>query len=468
MVLGEVFERFARSTPACVMHRAVMENIFSPVKVDALFRQTAQIQYERELLFSSLVDVMSLVVCRSSNSVHAAYVRRREQFTVSIRALYDKLSHVEVGTSRALVQYTARQAGDLIGRCKGRRQPLLKGYRTLILDGNHLCKTEHRLGVLRGTAAGALPGHSLALLDPQLMVVRDVVCCEDGHAQERTLLPDLLPSIQKRDLLIDDRNFRTLWFLFALKQRRAYFITRQHGNMPWQAVGKQRRIGRCSTGRVLEQTAEVRDPGTGKTTHLRRITVKLYSPTRDGDMEIHLLTNLPANIPTVKVAELYRKRWTLEQVFNELTVHLRCELNTLGYPKAALFAFCVAVCSYNLLATVKGALRGIHGEETMDTKVSNFFLTNEISDTYHGMMVAVPPKEWDVFQTMSPAKLAVQLRCWARTANLANYPKHPRGPKKPKKKLPNAQFQHVSTAKLLEPDRYPATRKRSKSTVAEP
>lgn len=467
MVFGELFERFVQSCPACVMHRALMENIFSPAKLDSLFRQAAETQYQRELLFSTLVDLVSQVVCRMSKSVHAAYVCQRARITVSIRALYDKLSHVEVGTSRALVQHTARQVRELVDRTKGCRKPLLKGYRVRILDGNHLGKTDHRLGVLRGTAAGALPGQALAVLDPQRMIIDDVVCCEDGHAQERSLLNQL--QIEPRDVLIDDRNFCTLAFLFLLRWRKAYFITRQHGRMPWSPAGKRRYVGRCSTGRVYEQIIQICDPETGKTTHIRRITVKLKTPTRDGDMEIHLLTNLAAShVPAVKVAELYRKRWTLEQAFNELTTHLRCELNTLGYPKAALFAFCVAVCSYNLLAAVKGALRGIHGEEKMETSVSNFFLTDEINTMYGGMMVALPPEEWRVFQPMRPTDLAKHLRHWARAANLENYPKHLSGPKKLKQKPPNAKFQHVATAKLLEQKRLGKNRTQKKPNARSP
>ena len=103
----------------------------------------------------------------------------------------------------------------------------------------------------------------------------------------------------------------------------------------------------------------------------------------------------------MKVAKLYQKRWTLEAAFNELTLHLRCELNTLGYPKAALFAFCVAVCCYNLLASLKGALRAAHGEEEIKENVSNYFLTDEINGNYRGMMVALPPKKWEVFQSLS-------------------------------------------------------------------
>jgi hypothetical protein len=466
MIFSDVFEQFVRSSPACVMHRAVMENVFAPAELDGLFRRAAVGQYERELLFSTLVDLVGLVVCRVSKSVHAAYVRKRQEVTVSVRAVYGKLSHLEVGTSRALVQYSAGRIGRLICRCRGSRPALLKGYKVRILDGNHLRGTDHRLGVLRGTAAGALPGLTLALLDPQRMLIEDVIPCEDGHTQERALLDQLLPSVQKGDLLIDDRNFCTLRFLFALKQRKAYFITRQHGRTPWTPLGKDRYVGRCSTGRVYEGRAELRDPQTGKTTHVRRITVKLSTPTRDGDREIHLLTNLAAKIGAIKIAELYHHRWTLEQAFNELTTQLHCELNTLGYPKAALFAFCVAVCSYNLLAAVKGALRGVHGEETMEKKVSNYFLTDEISGFYKGMMVAVPPPEWEIFQTMQPARLASHLRRWSRTADLENYPKHPRGPKKPKPRRPNAQFKHVATAKLLAEARTRGKKKRKPKSAS--
>jgi hypothetical protein len=321
---------------------------------------------------------------------------------------------------------------------------------------------------LRKTSAGALPGQTLVLLDPQRMVIDDVIPCEDGHTQERALLGQVLPGIERRDLVIDDRNFCTLGFLFGLMERKAYFITREHGRMPWKELSKPKSKGRCETGRVYEQAIELCDPASGKITQLRRITLRLDVPTVDGDREIHLHTNLPDQIPAVKIAELYRKRWTLEHAFQELTMHLRCELNTLGYPKAALFAFCVAVCSYNLLAAVKGALRGVHGEAVVENEVSNYFLTDEINTNYGGMMIALPPQEWTEFQTMPVTRFATHLRRWAQQFDLKNYPKHPRAPKKPKPKLPNSKFQHVATAQLLEAQRLkrlkPQRTKRKSST----
>lgn len=449
MAMSAVLERFFQSAPVCAMHRALLEQVFAPAELDAVFERAARVQYQRELLFSTLVELTSQVVCRISKSVHAAYQRQREKVSVSIRALYGKLNHVETDTSRALVQHTAQRVMDLIERTQGKRAPLLPGYRTRILDGNHLGKSEHRLGVLRGTAAGALPGHALVLLDPEYMVITDVIPCEDAHAQERSLLDQVLPRVAPRDVLIEDRNFCTRAFLWGIQRKEAFFVIRQHARMRCEsALSAPHARGESSTGEVYEQTIEIRDPSSGETTNVRRVTLKLTQPTRGGDREVHLLSNLPQDVSAIQVAELYRQRWTLEQAFNELTTHLRCELNTLGYPKAALFAFCVAVCSYNLLAAVQGALRGAHGEQKME-QVSNYFLTDEINTVYAGMMVATPPEEWQRFATMTPHAFAAQLRRWAATVDLTRYPKQRRGPKKPKPKPPNAQFQHVSTARLL-------------------
>jgi hypothetical protein len=450
MVFNQVLQLFVAASPMTVMQRAVLENVFAPAKLDAVFQGAAVQQYQRELLFSTLVDLTSLVVCRVKPSVHAAFVQMRERVPVTLKALYDKLSHVEGATTRALVQHTAAEVRTLIDQMDGGCRPLLPGYRVRILDGNHLRGTEHRLQVLRNTAAGALPGHSLVLLDPQRMVIDDVFPCEDGHAQERSLLEQVLPSLLPRDVLIDDRNFCTAGFLGALARRRVRFITRQHGRMPCRLQGKARYVGRCPTGRVYEQAAVLTDPATGRELTVRRVTVRLHKPTRDGDGEIHVLTNLPASkVNAVKVAKLYQKRWKLETAFQELTTHLRCELNTLGYPRTALFAFGVALACYNVLAALKGALRGAHGEQVVDEQVSNFFLTEEISSVYRGMTIAVPAAEWEVFQTMRAPQLAKQLLAWAGGVDLENYPKHKRGPKKPRPPRPNAKFRHVATAKLL-------------------
>ena len=122
-----------------------------------------------------------------------------------------------------------------------------------ILDGNHLPGTEHRLKELRTIRAGALPGHALVVLDPRLMLATDVVLCEDGHAQERSLLDQILEIVAANDLWIADRNFCTTDFLFGIAQRSGSFVIRQHAStLHWEFVGKRRACGRIDTGKVFE------------------------------------------------------------------------------------------------------------------------------------------------------------------------------------------------------------------------
>ncbi|MGZ5944641.1 MAG: IS4/IS5 family transposase, partial [Isosphaeraceae bacterium] len=64
VVHSEVFERFTQGDTIPVMTQAVMENALSPRIIDQLFEDVTVRQYTRDLLFSSIVELMSLVVCR--------------------------------------------------------------------------------------------------------------------------------------------------------------------------------------------------------------------------------------------------------------------------------------------------------------------------------------------------------------------------------------------------------------------
>ena len=451
MILGDVFDRFAQDSPLSVMARGVMENALGPTLIDELFEGVAEKQYTKRLLYSSIVDLMGLVVCRIRPAIHAAYQAHAETLDATVQAVYGKLGRTEPALSAALVRSTAGRLAPVIDAMGGARSPLLPGYHVRFLDGNHLAGTEHRIKELRTIGAGALPGQALVVLDPRLMLITDVVLCEDGHAQERSLLDQVLGLVRARDLWIDDRNFCTTNFLFGIAGREASFVVRQHAaTLHWEFVGKRRACGRIDTGKVFEQTIRATNDA-GEVLVLRRVTVVLDKPTRDGDVEIHLLTNVPAKDARARViAELYRKRWLIETAFAELEEALNGEVNTLGYPKAALFAFCVALVSYNVLSTVKAALRSVHGEEKVAEEVSGYYVADEIQMTHRGMMIAIPEDEWVVFQEMAPVELAGVLVTLAAAVRLPAYQKHARGPKKPKpKKQSGAKLKHVATAWIL-------------------
>jgi hypothetical protein len=45
---------------------------------------------------------------------------------------------------------------------------------------------------------------------------------------------------------------------------------------------------------------------------MRRVEIRLDVPTRDGDTQMAIITNLPSSIDACLVAEAYRRRWTIE------------------------------------------------------------------------------------------------------------------------------------------------------------
>jgi len=451
MLLDTIFAPFVKERPICVMARAVLERLLDAQRLDDLFARTAERQYTRELLFSSLVHLMSEVVLGVHPTVHAAYQAQKATLGVSTTALYNKLDRVETGVSAALVRDSADLAEPVVKALEASHPRWVPGYQIKVLDGNHLSATEHRLKDLRGTWAAPLPGQALVVLDQQRMLITDVILNEDGHAQERSLIPAVLQLVEADQLWIEDRNFCTLGLLFGMHRRGAAFVVRQHGQLQGELLGRAKRTGTTRSGPVYEQAMQVRDLATGETMRVRRITIKLKVATRDGDTELHILSNVPSGRGTAaRLARVYGKRWSIETAFFEITTTLACEINTLGYPKAALFTFCLALLAYNAVSLIKAALRSEHGRKKINDEVSGYYLSLEIGRTYDGMMIAIPAPNWAFFRELSEREFANVLRELALSVNLSRYQKHPRGPKKkPPERTPYENGKHVSTAKLL-------------------
>jgi hypothetical protein len=451
MLLETIFAPFVKERPICVMARAVLERLLDAPRLDALFARTAQQQYTRELLFSSLVQLMSEVVLGVHPTVHAAYQANKETIGVSTTALYNKLDRVEPGVAAALVRDSAELAEPVVKALQASHPRWLSGYQIKVLDGNHLSSTEHRLKALRGTWAAPLPGQALVVLDQQRMLITDVFLSEDGHAQERSLIAQVLQHVGADQLWIEDRNFCTLGLMFGMARRGATFVVRQHGQLQGELLGRPTQKGASRSGPVYEQSMLVRDPNSGERLRVRRITIRLKELTRDGDSELHILSNVPIpRASAAQLARLYGKRWSIETAFFEITTTLACEINTLGYPKAALFAFCLALLAYNAVSLIKAALRRVHGRQKVNEEVSSYYLSLEIGRTYDGMMIAIPAPHWALFRALSNKEFANALRELASSVHLSRYQKHPRGPKKkPPERTAYQNGKHVSTAKLL-------------------
>jgi hypothetical protein len=441
---SKILSRFISKAPLSVMARMTLENLLGAARLNCIFEDVAQKQYKKELLFSTCTDLLVEVTLFGCSSVHAAYLRSREEIPVSVVAVYEKLQGVEPAVCEALVGRTSDQATQVIVAMQAVRPEPIPGYRLRIGDGNSLRRTERRLQVLRGTNVAALPGRAIALFDYATQLISRVIACEDAHASERRLMLDLLPCINAGDLFMGDCAYSGMEFLQGLRDRQAGFLVRRHGSMILKPLTKRSPAGECRTGKLEEQEVELSD---GQ--KCRAIIINRRKPLQNGKCTLILLTNVPKSKASArKLAELYMQRWTIEEAFRQLTQYLSCEVKTLGYPKAALLAFSLAVLAYNCLACVKAALASRYGWDKIDAELSMFHMAQEVKRTYEGMSIAVPNNEWLPYETMNSQELATALRQIAAQMNWSRYKKSPRGPKK-SIRMKRRKHLHVATATLL-------------------
>lgn|SRR5512134_1094 len=449
--LNPILERFAERTPIPVMARGVLERCLNPLQLDTWFETVAEAQYTRNLLFSTVFELITQVVFRQQPSVHAAYQARVEDIGVSLTSLYNKLNGLEPTTAAGLVRFAAEQAQMLIEELGEAKPSALPGFRVKVLDGNWLAGREHRLKELRTTSAAPLPGKSVAVFDPALELFTDLFPCEDAYTQERALLSAVLERVQAGELWLGDRNFCTRGFIQGLVEREAAGLVREHAGLCWTPLGPMSERGRVKGGVVAEQPVYLGAASESDGLILRRIRLELDQPTRDGENTLYLLTTLPSEAASaLTLATLYLTRWTIETAFMRLTVELRCEIDTLGYPRAALFGFAVAVVAFNVMAVVKAALRRAHGVELIEQSVSSYSLTKEMANLAEALATVLDPEDWAVFQALNLAAMAAWLLELAAQVNLRKYRKHPRGPKKtPPQREHDSQRPHVSVARIL-------------------
>jgi hypothetical protein len=436
-----IYQRFVERAPAAVLVHGLIESCLSPAFLDAVaMPHLPPAPNPRQLAFSHLVEILLPVVFESKKSVGQSYRDATHLHAVAtLKCVYERLAVTPTAAVAALVEAVAKRIGPLL-------DPHPPGTtRFLTLDGNHLAATQNRLADLAGLPA-ALPGQAMVLRDQATGVFLRVLLHEDGHANERSLHHQLRDWCEPSDVVIADSCFCTEAFLIGMRQRGAGVIVRHHGGVGLTSRGERRDCGRVGTGRVYE--TRVRYARTQW--EFRLVEVELDRPTREGQRTIGVLTDVPEEtLSAVQVAAKYHERRTIETAFQELAEGLRGEVETLAYPKAALFAFGLAVSMYNLLQVIRQAIeRQAQPEARVD--VSAVLLGQEVSSYAAGLGAALEQNP----QLPTPGWTATQLRAWVNelAARLAGprYARSKRGHRKqPGPKSKPAKGSHTATARIL-------------------
>ncbi len=441
-----MFDRFCQVAPVSVLGMISVRWCFSDAIIDEIFEAERDSQYTRDLTFSACVELLAEVALYGTPSVNAAIKNVTDSLPVSTSAIYQKLRNVEPQVCEALISVPAARAARLIKGFKATRAQPISKYRLKIVDGNYLQRSERRIAELRDSTIAAIPGMAMVVYDYATDLITHAALDENGHASESSKFKELPKFLSKDDLLMGDRRYCSLKLFEIVESCEAKFLIRKTKNLVLTFDEVKKCKGQCKTGQVEYGSATLSD---GR--KVFAIIIKRKKPAKDGTKEVILLTNLTIGSRlAVKLADLYLERWKIEEAFRQLTEYLSCEVKTLGYPRAALLAFSLAVTAYNCMRCVKGAMAFRFGTEHVDENLSMYHLGLHLKQTIPGALIALDESDWCMVDQMSPTEVVIKMKEIAGNICFDKFRKDRRSkPKTPRQPARRRQHVHAATAKIL-------------------
>jgi len=179
-----------------------------------------------------------------------------------------------------------------------------------IVDGSTLEALFRKLKALEDAPIGQLAGKMCAVIDLATHYPVDIWFSEQAQAFDTNFTSNILKLIKSRTLLLLDRGFYDFQFFADLIAKECHFITRPKSNAKIEIV------------RWLSDTDDVKDMlvrlGTGQN-DTPILTVRLVKVRFESQWHSYITSVLdPEILPPYIVADLYRRRWRIEEAFNIL------------------------------------------------------------------------------------------------------------------------------------------------------
>mgnify|MGYP001814705333 CR=1 FL=1 len=178
----------------------------------------------------------------------------------------------------------------------------------LVADGSALEALFRKLGSLQDAPPGQLAGKMCVVIDLVRQLPVELWFSEEAQAFDTRFIPNLLTLVSEKTLLILDRGFYDFQFFADVMAGGADFISRLKRNAKIEVIER------------LSYTDSVKDLivrlGTGQN-GAPILTVRVIE-VRFGKQWYRYVTSVldPEVLPPFVVADLYRRRWRIEDAFN--------------------------------------------------------------------------------------------------------------------------------------------------------
>lgn len=379
----DAFEReLMRRSPLASAVLDLCDFVFDDALLESIWEDHRGRCYEDVLRFQDFLRLIRDALIRYGGSAHNLFVdlESRDTAPVDESNFYRKLARTPVPLSRALLRDCTQRLEQLLPEPLVKLPKCFDGFEVIVADGKAIKRAAKRLKPTRGYIGKLVGAKALVALNLRSGLAIAMSDSLDGMSNEVPLVPLLVPQLHqvlagRAMLSVWDRQFDDLRTLGHLSSRAgdAFLVRMKHKNMSFAVESTVK--SRDEQGR--EVVDEIGLLGQGKkATRMRRIT--LLRNAAEGEDDVVLLTNLldRSRYSAADLLGLYRHRWGIEQVFQQITETFSLEHLIGCAPKAVLLQFSFCLLLYNLMQVVKAYVA--EDGKVLCSVVSMYYLFDDV------------------------------------------------------------------------------------------
>jgi hypothetical protein len=335
--------------------------VLQPTFLAQVFAEHRGRSFEEALTFARFVDLMGDALVRHEGSGRQSFTRAREQGTLgtSSEAVYGKWRRVPLSLSLGFfTEGTARLRALLPPQHLATELPASVAELTVVVgDGKTLKRVAKRLLPARGAAGKVYGGKLSVAFLPSPGVAVAMAADPDGERNECRLMPQVIEQtrhvVSGPRLWVLDRQFCDLVQTARCSEAGEHFLIRYHKKVQfWPAPTQPTTVTQDAQGRHIEEEWG----WLGAKFNRDRRFVRRLTLTRPGDEAIILVTDLldAGQYPAADLLTVYRARWGIERVFQQITEVFALRRLIGSTPQATVFqaAFCLLL--YNMIQVLRG------------------------------------------------------------------------------------------------------------------
>lgn len=415
--------------------------------------------YTDELKFPRMVELVRDSLLEHGGSAHRLFteLERNGQTPADESSFYRKLANMPVSVSRGLLRQCTQRLTQLIEPASQTLPECVRPFTVVVYDGKKLKRAARRLKPTRGYRGALLAAKTLVAMDLRTRLAIALSDSLDGEANDIPLLPALLPqvwsAVRGPTLSLSDRQFSDYkTFRLMLQREGDHLVLRMRAGLHFEAESALTRETVEAEGRPAID--EVGPFGVGRNAvRMRRITLRRKNAEGKDD-DVVLLTDLldQDRYPAADLLSLYRQRWGIEQMFQEVTETFSLEHLIGSSPRAAVFQASLCLLMYNLIQVVKTYVAEDGGVPQSSVSTRNLFydVKRELQTCSYLAPQALLAAAGDVpedCRTMQRRLRKLLKGSWDPIAYTKAVDRRPRPPRPRGKSLPGG---HTSVQRLLD------------------